>query len=98
MVLEFNPILVPLLISSESIVNPPIAPALAVTVPCIVTLPELSKWKLLELISTKPFEPLTNWPPPPKKKLEELIVVLNPSNWILGPADFPTRKLPSPST
>ena len=48
------------------ILNPPISPVSAVIWPCIITLPSASKWKLLELISTKPFEPLTNWSPEPR--------------------------------
>ena len=42
-------------------------PAVAVTVPAIVTLPALSKWKLLELISILPLLPLTNCAVLPKK-------------------------------
>jgi len=40
---EFNEIFVPLFISSASIVNPPISPVVAVTFPCIVALPALSR-------------------------------------------------------
>ena len=58
------------------IVNPPmVPPASAVIVPCIVTEPSSSKWKLLELISNLSLEPLTNVLSPPKKKLDELITM-----------------------
>ena len=46
--------------ASPVIVNPPIEPSLAVTLPLIITSPALLKWKLEELISTFPFEPLMN--------------------------------------
>ena len=46
---------------SSPIVNPPIVPVVAETFPDITTLPLLSKWKLLELISIFPFEPLIYW-------------------------------------
>ena len=56
--------------------NPPIVPpASAVIVPCIITLPSLSKWKLLELISNLSLAPLTKVFSPPKKKLDELITM-----------------------
>ena len=42
----------------DKISNPPIVPALAVIVPCIVTSPFGDKWKFDELISMLPFEPL----------------------------------------
>ena len=80
------------------ILNPPMVPAFAVIVPAIITFPAASRWKLLELISIFPLLPLTNWASEPRKKLDELIVVWKPSNCNLGPVDFPTRKLPSPST
>ena len=44
--------------ASSVILNPPIVPALAVIVPCIVTSPFGDKWKFDELISMLPFEPL----------------------------------------
>ena len=50
----------------ELIVNPPIAPAVAVIVPCIVTSPVLSRWNLEELISILPSEPLIYCPVLPK--------------------------------
>ena len=60
----------------EPIVNPPmVPPASALIVPCIVTEPSSSKWKLLELISNLSLEPLTNVLSPPKKKLDELITM-----------------------
>jgi len=66
----------PLNIDAEPMVNPPICPpACAVIVPCIITLPSLSKWKLLELISKLSLAPLTKVFSPPKKKLDELITM-----------------------
>ena len=56
-------------IAPPPMVNPPNVPALAVTFPDITTLPLLSKWKLEELISIFPFEPLTNCDKLPKKNL-----------------------------
>ena len=54
-------------VSSSPIVNPPIVPVVAETLPDITTLPLLSKWKLDELISILPLEPLINWEDSPKK-------------------------------
>ena len=77
--------------ASLVILNPPIEPSLAVTLPLIITLPLLSKWKLEELISMLPSLPLTNWEGPPKKKPDEDINILSPSNDILLPSAAPTK-------
>ncbi len=61
---------------------------MAVTLPDIITLPELSKWKLEELISISPNEPLIYCPELPKKKVDALITKLSPSN---------VKRLPSAS-
>ena len=55
--------------ASSVISNPPMVPSFAVTFPLMITLPSLSRWKLDELISMLPFEPLTNWDKLPKKNL-----------------------------
>ena len=77
--------------ASFVILNPPIEPSSAVTLPLITTLPALSKWKLDELISIFPFEPLTNCVEEPKKKPDEDINILSPSNDNLAPAASPAK-------
>ena len=60
---------------SEPILNPPIVPpASAVIVPCITTSPSGCRWKLLDVISILPFEPLIKLPASslPKKNLDVL--------------------------
>ena len=52
---------------SSPIVNPPISPSAAVIVPVIVTSPLDDRWKLEELISMLPSEPLINCAVLPKK-------------------------------
>ena len=42
----------------------------------MLTLPSLSKWKLLELISNLSLAPLTKVFSPPKKNCDELITIL----------------------
>ena len=56
--------------------NPPIdPPAFAVIVPCNITSPSLSKWKLLDVISILPFDPDIKFPAAllPKKNVGVLI-------------------------
>ena len=53
-------------LKSSPIVNPPSSPPAAVIIPLIVTLPSEVRWKLEELISILPFEPLMYWPVSPK--------------------------------
>ena len=76
-------------IELDDMVNPPISPVVAVTVPSIVTLPLLSRWNLLELISILPFEPLTNCESPPKKNLSPRILTFEPLKNTLS--DFNTN-------
>ena len=73
------------------IVSPPISPSAAVTLPDIITLPSLSKWKFEELISILPKEPLTNWVGEPKKKAEDDIKTLSPSKDKWAPAASPAK-------
>ena len=81
-----------------SIVKPAIWPLVAVTLPDITTLPPLT-WKLLELISKSPPDPLTNDSFPPKRKFEELTtkVSVDLSNVILAPPASPIKTSPLPS-
>ena len=73
----------PLFDKSLPIVNPPISPAAAVIVPDITTSPSDCRWKLLELISILPFEPLTNCESPPKKNFGVWIVTWLPLNVVV---------------
>ena len=82
---------VPKLNFVSPIVSPPISPSAAVTLPDIITLPSLSKWKFDELISMLPNEPLTNCVGEPKKKAEDDIKTLSPSNDKWPPAALPAK-------
>ena len=84
-------------IAPPPIEKPPKLPAVAVTVPVILTLPFLSKWKLDELTSMLPPLPLTNWEGPPKKKADEDIKILEPSNDIWDAVAAPIKNFVWPS-
>ena len=84
-------------ITLEPISKPPILPASAVIVPDITTSPSGCKWKLDELISMLPFEPLKNCESLPKKNADELTYTSVPSHSILPWPGLPALKFPFPS-
>ena len=103
LLVESKPIFVPLLISSASIVNPPISPSVAVTLPDIITSPVDFKWKFEELISNLPsLEPLMKAPAVsplpdlPSRNADELTSKLFPSNLTKPPVDLPAKNLGVP--